>query len=89
MLYINGFVSKSSIKLWKAFFQFRISFRIFDRKPIFFSKELPGVNIDQIAMCHISMDSSRQALQNNGKLFFIFQFRFQIICRKQKNIQTS
>ena len=56
----------------------------------FFSKELSGVNIDQIAMCHISMDSSRQALQNNGKRFFIFQFRFQIIGRKQKkNIQTA
>ena len=31
-----------------------------------FSKELRFVNIDQIAMCYISMDLSRQALQTNG-----------------------
>ena len=29
------------------------------------------MNIDQIAMCYISMDSSQQALQTNEKLFQI------------------
>ena len=28
------------------------------------------VNMDQSAMCYISMDLTRQALQTNGKLFF-------------------
>ena len=28
------------------------------------------MNIDQIAICYISMDSSQQALQSNGKFFF-------------------
>ena len=47
------------------------------------------MNIDQIAMCFISIDSSRQALQTNGKLFFKFQIRFRIIDRTPKNIQTN
>ena len=34
--------------------------------------------------CFASMDSSWQALQTNGKLFFKFQIRFRIIGRKQK-----
>ena len=33
MLYVNGFVPTSSTNLWKAFFKFRICFRIIDRKP--------------------------------------------------------
>ena len=41
------------------------------------------MNIDQIAICYISMDLSRQALQTNGKLFF----KFRIIGHKPKNIQ--
>ena len=38
MLYINGFVSTSSTKKWKAFSKFRIYFRIFDRKPKHFQR---------------------------------------------------
>ena len=34
------------------------------------------MNIDKIAMCCISMDSSKQALQNNKKLFSNFDFFF-------------
>ena len=43
--------------------------------------------MDQIAMCYISMDSSQRAPQTDGS-FFKFQFRFQIIAQKPKNIQT-
>ena len=43
--------------------------------------------MDQIAICYISMDSSQRALQTDGS-FFKFQFRFQIIAQKPKNIQT-
>ena len=32
--------------------------------------------IDQSALCYISMDPSRHALQTNGKLFFKFRNRF-------------
>ena len=32
--------------------------------------ELVRPRLDQIAMCYISMDSSRRALQTNGKFFF-------------------
>ena len=35
------------------------------------------------------MDSSRQALQNNGKLFFKFQIRVRFSGRKLKNIETN
>ena len=69
MSYINGFVSTSSTNQWKAFFQFRISFRINGWKPknIQMNSE---VNIDQSAMCYTSMDLSWEALQTNG--FFLF-----------------
>ena len=40
------------------------------------------MDIDQIAMCCISMDLSQRALQTDG-----FFFKFLIIGRKQKNIQ--
>ena len=43
-----------------------------------------GLNIDQIAMCCISMDSSQQALQTNEKLFFKFQISFLNFAKKQK-----
>ena len=36
------------------------------------------MNIDQIAMCYMSVDSTRQALQTNGKLFSDFGIVFQI-----------
>ena len=38
---------------------------------------------------YISMDSTQQALQTNGTIFFKFQFYFQIIDQKPKNIQTA
>ena len=34
------------------------------------------MNIDQSAMCYISMDLTHQALQTNGKLFFKFRIPF-------------
>ena len=74
MLYINGFVSRSSIILWKAFFKFQISFRIIGRKPKKNSNELPGVNIDQSAMCYIYQWIWLDELYKPMKSFFFFQF---------------
>ena len=42
------------------------------------------MNIDQSAMCCISMDSSREVLETNVKLFFQLGNHFRIIGRKQK-----
>ena len=48
----------------KRFFQIR--FRIIGRKQKNIQTNYKnGMNIDQIAMCYISIDSSRQALQTN------------------------
>ena len=41
-----------------------------------YSKEWRGVNIDQITMCYISMDSSQRLLQTTERLFK-FQLSFQ------------
>ena len=43
-----------------------------------FPKEYLGANIDQIAMRYISMDSTRQALRTNRKLFSNFGIIFRI-----------
>ena len=42
------------------------------------SDKYQGVNIDQSAMCYMSMDSSQEALQTDGKLFSNFKIIFQI-----------
>ena len=42
------------------------------------------MNIDQIAMSSISIDSIQQALQTNGKLFSNFKFVFEIMAKNQK-----
>ena len=47
------------------------------------------MNIEHSAMCYISMDPSRHALQTIGKLFFKYLNHFLIIVRKPKNIQTD
>ena len=48
------------------------------------------MNIDQIAMCYLSMDSSQRAIQSNKKNFFFkFQISFQNFDQKPKNIQTN
>ena len=44
-----------------------------------YSNEWRSVNIDQIAMCYISMNSSRRALQTNGKLFIISESFFKLV----------
>ena len=43
------------------------------------------VNIDQIAMCYISMDSSRQALQPSVKLFSNFESFLELVTKFQNN----
>ena len=42
------------------------------------------MNVDHIAMCYISMDSSQQALQTNEKLFSNFELVFKILTENQK-----
>ena len=80
MLFINEFVSTSSKNWWKCrFLTFQISFQIIVRKPQKKKKKsnkLRGVNMYQTAMCYISIDSSRHALQNNGKPFSNFGIIF-------------
>ena len=44
------------------------------------------MNIDQISMCYISMDSTQQALQTNGKLFFISDSFFELTSTLKKII---
>ena len=73
----------------KLFFQISNSFTNFWLKTEIFSKEYQGVNIDQIAMCCISMDSSQQALQTNGKLFSNFELVFEFFSRKPKFFQKN
>ena len=60
--------SSQQHKLMESFFQFQIHFRIIGRKQKNIQTNI--VNIDQSAIYHISINSSRQALQINGKLFF-------------------
>ena len=47
------------------------------------------MDFDQSAVFYISMDSSREALQTNGKLFFLISNSFSNISQKPKNIQTN
>ena len=60
---------------------FQISLRNFGRKPKNIQKN--GVNIDQIAMCYISMDLSQRAQQTNGKLFSNFKLVFGILAENR------
>ena len=64
----NGFFSN---------FEFVFEFLAENRRKIF--KKLQGVNIDQSALCCISMDSSQQALQSNEKHFSNFNFVFKLL----------
>ena len=57
---------------------FRISFPIICRKPKKYSNKERGVNIDQCAMCYISLDLCRRALETNGKLFSNFEIILRI-----------
>ena len=47
------------------------------------------MNIDQIAMCYISMYSSRQALQANEKLFSNFEFVFEFLAEKKNQTNSE
>ena len=49
---------------------------------------MQGVNIEQIAMCYISMDSFQRALQTNEKLFFSsYKLFFEIFAENRKNFE--
>ena len=58
------------------FFNFKFVFDFFWPKTEKISKEYRVVNIDQSAMCYIPMDSSRHAVQTNGKTFLKFRNYF-------------
>ena len=47
------------------------------------------MNIDQIAMCCISMDLSQRALQTNGNLFSSFELVFEILAENQKILKRT
>ena len=79
MLYINRCVSISfSYKLMRSLLQISNSFLKFWLKTGKHSKVYRGVNIDESAMCYISMDLSLQVLQTNENLFLNFGIIFQI-----------
>ena len=81
MLYINGFVSTSSIYRWKAFFKFRI----FGRKPKFLKWRARREYWSNCNVLYINgfVSTSSTKLQTNGKLFF----KFQIVARKRKFVK--
>ena len=61
----------------KLFFStFKLVFEFVAKYRKIFKRIERCVNIDQIAMCYTSMDSSQRALQTNEKLFFKFQISF-------------
>ena len=62
-------LSQRALQTNRKLFQISNSFSNFWPKTEICSKVQRGVNIDQIAMCCISMDSSQRALQTNEKLF--------------------
>ena len=86
MLYINGFASTSSTNKWKAFFQISNSISNYWAKQKIIER-ITSVDIDQSAMCYISMDWSRQAKQNNGIFFSNFEIIFKLL--PEKNIQMN
>ena len=71
----------------RFFSNFKFVFEIFAKNSEKDSNEYRGVNIDEIAICYISMDSSRQSLQTNEKLFSSFEFVFELLAKKRKIIQ--
>ena len=58
----------------KDFLKFRIRFRIIIRKPKNVQTNR-GVNLNQRAMCYISMDSSQRARPTNGKILNFFKIK--------------
>ena len=82
MLYMNGFVSKSSTNQWKVFFKFRI----FGQKQNFFQKNIEAwilINLQFVIYQWIRLNELYKLMES------FFKFRFQIIGWKQKNIQTA
>ena len=69
-------------KLIESFFEFVFGFLAKNR---IFSKQKRDVNINQIAICYISMDSCQRALQTNEKLFWNSKLVF-VICAKNRKI---
>ena len=69
MLHISMDLSRRDLQhsYWKDFVKFQIRVLIIGRKP----KNIQ-TNIDQSVMRYVSLDSSPQALQTNGKFFFFF-----------------
>ena len=79
-LYINRFVSTSSINKWEAFFKISNQFSNYWRKT---KKKNPTNSEAWILIkvrCVMSMDSSRQALLTNEKIFSNFGVIFRINC---------
>ena len=63
----------------KLFFKFDVELLVKNKK---YSNKWRGVNIDQGAMWYISMDSSQQALQTNGKLSSNLKLVFKLLAKK-------
>ena len=59
-------------------------FQMFFSNFEFFAQNKFFSNIDQIAMCYISMDSYQRPLQTNGKLFSNLNFALKLLVESQK-----
>ena len=80
MLYTNNFSRQAPKTRARLFFKFFFESLANKRKIV---KRIASVDIDQSAMCYISIAYlSRQALQNNG-IFLKFLNHFQIIDRNE------
>ena len=60
----------------KLFSNFEFVFELMAKTEKIFKRIARRESIKVHAMCYISMDLPRQALQTNGKLFFKFLIRF-------------
>ena len=78
-------------KLMKSFFKFQILFSelLAEKQKIFERISMLEMNIDQSAMRYISMDSTRQALQANEKLFQILELFFKLVLIFLDNLDNS
>ena len=71
-------LSQRALKTYGKLFSNLKSFSNYRPKTKKNSNELRGVNIDQIAMCYVSINLSQRAIQTNGKLFQISVSLFEL-----------
>ena len=76
MFYVSMFSTRQAHKLMKSFSAISNLISNYRLKTEKYLNEKQSGNIDKNAMFYVSMDSIRQALQTNGKLFSNFGIIF-------------